>query len=240
MSEPDQWDTPQKILVVLAHPDDPDFFCGATLAKWAAAGHEITECLLTCGDKGTQDRLIKPGELCYVRQSEQRAAAAVLGVKCVNFLGYPDGYLVADLDLRRAVTRAIRQEKPDILVTCDPLTLYSSDTRLNHPDHRAAGQAALDAVFPAARDHLNFPELVEQEHLEPWVVREVWVSGTMAPTINLDVTAFWDTKIQAILEHKSQVRDVDAMVKRMKERRTPESTSENPIYLESFRRLIIG
>lgn len=212
MGEPDQWDKPQNILVVLAHPDDPEFFCGATLAKWAAAGHSITYCLLTCGDKGTQDRSIQSGELCYIRQSEQRAAAAVLGVKCVNFLGYPDGYLVPDLELRRVVTRAIRQERPDVLVTCDPMTLYSSETRLNHPDHRAAGQAALDAVFPAARDHLNFPELLEQEHLEPWIVRELWVSGTLSPTVRLDVTAFWDAKIKAILEHKSQIADVEAMI----------------------------
>lgn len=240
MNEPDQWDKPQNILVVLAHPDDPDFFCGATLAKWASLGHHITYCLLTCGDKGTPDRSIQPGELCSIRQAEQRAAAAVLGVECVNFLGYPDGYLVPDLDLRKAVTRAIRQERPDILVTCDPMTLYSSDTRLNHPDHRAAGQAALDAVFPAARDYLNFPDLYEHEHLEPWIAREVWVSGTQSPNVRLDVTAFWETKIKAILEHKSQVPDPQALVKRMNERRLPESTPEEPRFEETYRRLVIG
>jgi LmbE family N-acetylglucosaminyl deacetylase len=240
MSEPDQWDKPQNILVVLAHPDDPDFFCGATIAKWAASGHHITYCLLTCGDKGTHDLTIVPGDLCALRQAEQRAAAAVLGVECVFFLGYPDGYLVADLDLRKAVTRVIRQERPDILVTCDPLTLYSSETRLNHPDHRAAGQAALDAVFPAARDYLNFPELYEQEHLEPWIVREVWVSGTQSPNVKLDITAFWGTKINAILQHKSQITDATALVTRMNERRDPESTPENPRFEETFRRLVIG
>lgn len=240
MIEPDQWNTSQKILVVLAHPDDPEFFCGATLAKWASAGHRISYCLLTCGDKGTQDQRIQPGELCTIRQNEQRAAAASLGVEKVNFLGYPDGYLVADLDLRRAVTRIIRIERPDILITCDPTTLYSSETRLNHPDHRAAGQAALDAVFPAARDRLYFPELIEIEHLDPWVVREVWVSGTLSPTVRIDVTAFWGRKIKAILEHKSQVLDVDALVKRMQDRYILESPPGKPRYEETFRRLIIG
>jgi LmbE family N-acetylglucosaminyl deacetylase len=240
MNEPDHWDTPQKILVVLAHPDDPDFFCGATLAKWAAAGHHITYCLITCGDKGTPDRSVKPGELCAIRQNEQRSAATVLGIECVNFLGYPDGYLVPDLELRRAITRVIRQERPDILVTCDPQTLYSSETRLNHPDHRAAGQAALDAVFPAARDFLYFPELFTQEHLEPWIVREVWVSGTLSPTVKLDITDYWETKIKAILEHKSQISDVEALVQRMNDRRVPESTPEAPRFEESFRRLVIG
>jgi LmbE family N-acetylglucosaminyl deacetylase len=240
MSEPDEWDKPQNVLVILAHPDDPEFFCGATLAKWAAAGHRIIYCLLTCGDKGTQDRSIKPGDLCALRQSEQRAAAAVLGVECVDFLGYPDGYLVPDLDLRKAITRVIRQERPDILVTCDPLTLYSSETRLNHPDHRAAGQAALDAVFPAARDYLNFPELFEEENLEPWIVREVWVSGTQTPNVKLDVTPYWETKIKAILEHKSQIQDVAGLVKRMNDRRLPESTPEMPRFEETYRRLVIG
>jgi LmbE family N-acetylglucosaminyl deacetylase len=240
MSEPDQWNKPQKILVVMAHPDDPDFFCGGTLAKWASAGHHIAYCLLTSGDKGTDDFRLQPRELCTIRQNEQRAAAAVLGVEKVNFLGYPDGYLVADLDLRRAVTRAIRIERPDILVTCDPTTLYSSETRLNHPDHRAAGQSALDAVYPAARDHLYFPELIELEHLDPWTVREVWVSGTLSPTVRIDVTAFWERKIKAILEHKSQVPDVNALVKRMQNRYIPESSPGKPRYEETFRRLIIG
>jgi LmbE family N-acetylglucosaminyl deacetylase len=240
MTDPDRWNKPQKILVVLAHPDDPEFFCGATLAKWASAGHKINYCIITCGDKGTQDRSIQPAELCTIRQKEQRAAASVLGVERVNFLGYPDGYLVADLDLRRAVTRTIRMERPDILVTCDPTNLFSSETRLNHPDHRAAGQAALDAVFPAARDRLYFPELIELEHLDPWIVREVWVSGTLLPTISVDVTEFWEQKIKAILEHKSQVLDVEALVKRMQERYIPDSPPGSPRYEETFRRLIIG
>ncbi len=240
MTEPDGWESPQKILVLLAHPDDPDFFCGATLARWGRAGHHITECLITCGDKGTKERNMSAEELCKLRQREQRAAAKVLGVENLRFLGYPDGYLVPDLALRRDMVRVIRQEKPDVMVTCDPTTLYSMETRLNHPDHRAAGQAALDAVFPCARDHLYFPELLADEHLEPHVVREVWVAGASAPTVTLDVTDTWDIKLKALYEHKSQIGDPKEFTERMRNRRTPDSTPENPRYEEKFRRLILA
>ncbi len=237
---PDGWSTPQRILVVLAHPDDPEFFCGATTLRWIKAGHEVRYCLLTCGDKGTKDISLDTGELCRIRQIEQRTAASVLGVKAVRFLGYEDGYLVPDLQLRRDVTRVIRQERPDILVTCDPTTLFPDNSRLNHPDHRAAGQATLDAVFPAARDHLNFIELWRDEHLEPHIVREVWVCGTQQPNVILDVTEFWETKILALYEHKSQIGDPQQLAERMRNRRTPDSTPEQPRYEEKFRRLILG
>lgn len=236
----ENWKTPQKILIVLAHPDDPEFFCGASTARWTNAGHIVAYCLLTCGDKGTKDRAISTSDLCSIRQGEQQAAAAVLGVQDVRFLRYEDGYLVPSLDLRKAITRVIRQVQPDILVTCDPTTLYVGGTRLNHPDHRAAGQAAIDAVFPAARDHLNFVELWRDENLEPHVVREVWVCGTQQPNVILDVTDTWETKIQALFEHKSQIGDPNQLAERMRNRRTPDSTPENPRYEESFRRLVLG
>jgi LmbE family N-acetylglucosaminyl deacetylase len=145
---PDAWETPQSILVILAHPDDPEFFCGATIARWTAAGHQVSYCLLTCGDKGSKDRNISPEALCQLRHAEQLAAAAVLGVARVRFLDYPDGYLVPDLTLRRDIARVIRQERPDVVVACDPTNLYIRDVYINHPDHRAAGQAVLDAVYP--------------------------------------------------------------------------------------------
>ena len=239
-ADPDAWETPQRILLILAHPDDPEFFCGATMARWAAAGHHITYWLLTCGDKGTPDRSISSDDLCALRQKEQAAAAAVLGVEKVNFLGYPDGYLMPDLELRREITRIIRKERPDVLVTCDPTTLYVFGDRLNHPDHRAAGQASLDAVFPAARDHLNFIELWRDEGLEPHITREVWVCGTLAPNVALDVTEYWDTKIRALHEHKSQIGDPQALTERLRGRHTQDSTPENPRYEEVFKRLILG
>ena len=236
-SVPDAWENNQKILVILAHPDDPEFFCGATLAKWAAAGHEIVYCLLTCGDKGAPNREIDPEELCSTRVGEQRAAAAILGVKNVRFLGYADGYVVPDLELRREVTRVIRQEQPDILMTCDPLLFYPGETRLNHPDHRAAGQVVIDAVFPAAGNHLYFPELLA-EGLEPHTPSEVWLSIPNTPTVVLDVTDFWDTKIRALQEHKTQIGDPERLSQRMRERRVSNSTEEEPKFEERFRRLV--
>ncbi len=234
---PDAWENSQKILVILAHPDDPEFFCGATLARWAAAGHNIHYCLITCGDKGAPEGDYHPDELCADRVEEQNAAAAVLGVKKVRFLNYPDGYVVADLALRKEITRAIRQEKPDILVTCDPLLLYSfGGTRINHPDHRAAGQVVLDAVFPAAGNRLFFPELLD-EGLEPHTPREVWVSIPQESNVTLDVTEFWETKILALYEHKSQIGEPAKLAERMRARRTEDSTPEQPRYEERFRQL---
>lgn len=238
--EPDSWETSQKVLVVLAHPDDPEFFCGGTTARWVKAGHKISYCVVTCGDKGSKDLSITSEELCAIRQREQRLAAKVLGVEEVIFLDYPDGYVIPDIKLRKDITRVIRTVRPDIMITCDPQTLYTQFGGLNHPDHRAAGQAALDAVFPAARDHLNFPELWIDENLEPHIVREVWVSGTLTPNTVLDVTDTWDIKIKALFEHKSQIGEPEKLVERLKNRRTEDSTPENPRYEEKFRRLILG
>ncbi len=237
---PDAWETPQNILVILAHPDDPEFFCGATTARWVRAGHQVSYCVITCGDKGTKDISLGSDDLCSIRQREQRAAAKVLGVNEVRFLNYPDGYLLPDLNLRKDITRVIRTVRPDILVTCDPQTLFSAMGGLNHPDHRAAGQATLDAVFPAARDHLNFIELWKDEKLEPHIVREVWVCGTLQPDVVLDVTNTWEVKLSALYEHKSQIGEPEKLAERMRERRAPDSTPANPRYEEKFRRLILG
>lgn len=237
---PDYWDSQQKILVVLAHPDDPEFFCGATINRWVLAGHQVSYCLLTCGDKGTKDLALGSEELCSIRQREQRAAAKILGVENITFLGYPDGYLISDINLRRDITRIIRTIRPDVLVTCDPQTLFTTNGGINHPDHRAAGMATLDAVFPAARDHLYFIDLWKDEKLDPHIVREVWVCGTLQPDIVLDVTENWETKIQALYEHKSQIGDPVKLAERMRNRRTGDSTTENPRYEEKFRRLILA
>src|SRR4030042_6198263 len=229
---PDAWEMPQKILVGLAHPDDPEYFCGATTARRVHAGHQVAYCVITCGDKGTKDPTLGSDELCSIRQTEQRAAAKVLGVEQVTFLKYPDGYLIPDIGLRRDITRMIRIARPDVLVTCDPQTLFTANGRLNHPDHRAAGQATLDAVFPAARDHLSFIELWKDENLEPHIVREVWGCGTFQPDVILDVTETWETKIRALYEHRSQIGDPDKLAERMRNRRTADSSPEKPRYEE--------
>ena len=236
MTIPDAWDSPQNILVILAHPDDPEFFCGGTLARWARAGHHITYLLLTCGDKGfnpfTQPDMT-PEKLCALRHDEQNAAAKVIGAESVHFMENPDGYLIPDLNLRRDVVREIRRYKPDILVTCDPQTLFAI-YGINHPDHRAAGQVVLDAVFPATGNLVYFPELLK-EGFQPHMPKEIWCSLSMQPNTTLDVTDMWDIKLQAILKHTTQVQDADKLIERFKSRRTEDSTEENPRYEEKFR-----
>jgi LmbE family N-acetylglucosaminyl deacetylase len=234
---PGQWSEKQNILVVLAHPDDPEFFCGATLARWAKNGHNIDYFLLTCGDKGSDDPHMDTEKLCAIRLKEQEAAAKIIGVRNVNFLGLADGYLEPGIDLRRKIVRIIRTLRPDVLVTCDPSNLYPSATYgINHPDHRYAGQVVLDAVFPAAGNPLFFPELLKDEKLEPWTPREVWVSIPAQATVNvtLDVTEYWEIKISALKEHKSQIGDPVKLDERIRARRTQESTEENPRYEEKF------
>jgi len=233
------WTAPQNILVILAHPDDPEFFCGATLALWALAGHHITYQLLSCGDKGFNDSTpadMTTDALCAIRHEEQLAAANVIGVEAVHFMDCPDGYLLPDLDTRREVVRVIRKFKPDILVTCDPQTLFAT-YGINHPDHRAAGQVVLDAVFPAAGSPVFFPELLAEGY-QPHMPREVWCSLTMQPNIALDVTETWPIKLAALLQHKTQIGDVEKFKERMQSRHTEESTDDNPRYEEKFRRVI--
>lgn len=232
----DQWAGSKKILVILAHPDDPEFFCGATLAKWALSGHDITYLLLTGGDKGynpTTQPDMTPEKLREIRHVEQANAAKIIGAQPPHFLDLPDGYLIPDLNLRRDIVREIRRYKPDILVTCDPQNLFAP-YGLNHPDHRACGQVVLDAVFPAADNIAFFPELIE-EGFQPHMPKEIWCSLTAQPNVTLDVTETWNIKMQAILEHKTQVQDVEKLIERFKSRRAEDSSAENPRYEEKFR-----
>jgi Uncharacterized proteins, LmbE homologs len=179
---------------------------------------------------------VTPADLCTSRQIEQENAARVIGVRSVQFLDREDGYLVPDLALRRDIVRAIRSVRHDILVTCDPTNLFPSGSYgLNHPDHRAAGQAVLDAVFPAAGNAHFFPELLQDEGLQPHTPREVWISLTSQPNVVLDVTDTWEIKIQALKEHKSQIGDPAEFEKRMRSRHTEDSHDEAPRYEEKFR-----
>jgi LmbE family N-acetylglucosaminyl deacetylase len=172
-------------------------------------------------------------KLVALRLLEQNNAAKVIGVNAVHIMDNPDGYLVPDIDTRRMVVREIRRHKPDILVTCDPLNLFAI-YGINHPDHRAAGQVVIDAVFPAAGNKVFFPELLE-EGFEPHMPKEIWCSLTSQPNTTIDVTATWDIKLNAILEHKSQMQDVEKLTERFKSRRAEDSTEENPRYEEKFR-----
>jgi LmbE family N-acetylglucosaminyl deacetylase len=231
---PDAWEESQKILVILAHPDDPEFFCGGTLARWVKAGHEIHYFLLTNGNKGGGPD-VTPDQLRIIRHDEQLNAARVIGARSVHFLGLEDGYLVPTLELRLEIVRILRVVKPDILVTCDPTLLYNWLGRVNHPDHRAAGQVVLDAVFPASGNSHFFPELLNKEGLLPHTPREVWVSLPANPTITLDVTDTWEVKMIALNEHKSQIGDPLLFEQRMRSRHTEDSTDKAPRYEEKFR-----
>jgi LmbE family N-acetylglucosaminyl deacetylase len=231
------WDKPQKILVMLAHPDDPEFFCGATIARWISMGHQVDYVLFTRGDKGSSDPTTQPEALAQLREQEQKSAADVLGVSSVTFLNHEDGFLVADMDTRKEVVRVIRTIKPDILVTCDPTSYFVNDVYVNHPDHRAAGQAVLEGYFPAAGSPMFHRDMREQG-LEPHSVKEIWLSVTISPNTVVDVTEFWPIKIEALHHHRSQIGDPEKFNERMRTRRTIDSTDEAPRFEERFRRIV--
>ena len=211
------WDSPKEILIVLAHPDDPEFFLGGTIARWIKAGHTVRYVLLTQGDKGAKDVTLTKQDISSLRIKEQQAACATLGVASVDFFDYEDGYIVPDLEMRKKVVREIRRYKPQILVTCDPTNLFPHPQYINHPDHRYAGQVVVDAVFPAAGNHFFFMDLIE-DGFQPHEVEEVWMSLTSQPDVTLDVTEFWPLKIEVLKQHASQIGDPDAFEQRMRER----------------------
>jgi LmbE family N-acetylglucosaminyl deacetylase len=201
----------------VAHPDDLDFGASGTIAAWTARGAEAYYLILTNGNKGSADLSADPAALTAVRREEQRAAAKICGVRDVFFLDYDDGLLTVSMDVKRDITRVIRQVRPDTVITMDPGMLY--DTRrgfINHPDHRAAGQATLDAVYPLARDHLSFPELYKVEKLEPHNVATVMLINFQNNNCFVDITGTMDTKIKALAAHDSQIPDLDATEKMMR------------------------
>lgn len=195
---------PKTVLGVAAHPDDLDFGMSGSAAKWAAQGAEVYYLLLTDGSKGSEDRSLSPADLIKIRRDEQLEAAKILGLKEVFFLDYEDGLLVNDANVKRDIVRVIRQVKPEVVITMDPGVLYQIDFGyINHPDHRAAGQATLDAVFPLARDHLSFPELLA-EGLEPHKVPHMLLMRFQQDNFYVDITDVMETKLKALAAHASQ------------------------------------
>ena len=227
------WDSPKEILIILAHPDDPEYFLGATIARWVKDGHTVRYVLLTRGDKGAQNEQQTIEEIIRIRKIEQEEAIKILGVHSVEYLNYEDGFLVPDLEMRKQIVRCIRKYKPQIVVTCDPLNLFPNQHYINHPDHRAAGQAVLDAVFPAAGNHFFFPELMEQGYL-PHHPEEVWMSLTNEPDMVLDVTETLKDKIAALKKHASQIGDPEAFEQHMLER-VEKADDASIKYVEKFR-----
>jgi LmbE family N-acetylglucosaminyl deacetylase len=206
------------VLVVMAHPDDAEFGCGGTIAKWAAAGKEINYVLCTSGDKGSSDLDMNTYKLAQQRRVEQINAAHTLGAKDVVFLSYEDGTLRNTLELRRDIVREIRRFRPDAVICQDPTMRFGGSRYLNHPDHRAAGDACLDAVYPSARDPHVFPELLV-ENLMPHKVREVFMSTQQNPDVWVDITDCFQKKIDGLREHVSQVGDrMEQVEQRIRER----------------------
>lgn len=198
----------RRVLVVMAHPDDVDFGASGTIARWTDQNMQVTYLIVTDGDAGGFDDGVTREEMAALRQSEQRAAAKCLGVDDVRFLGYPDGRVEATLALRRDIARVIRQVRPDRVVIPSPERNYQR-IYPSHPDHRAVGSAALDAVYPDARNPYAFPELLNDEGLAAWSAPEVWLSGGPDPDHYVDVTDVFDRKLAALRSHASQVSHMD-------------------------------
>ena len=232
----------KRAMVVTAHPDDAEYGCSATVAKWCRLGWDVVYVLCTDGSKGSDDRETNSEQLVELRESEQREAGRTLGLKDVVFLGYPDGYLEPTLEVRKDITREIRRWRPDVLITMSPTRDLMGSTYIGHPDHFAAGEAALAAVFPSARDHLTFPELFEDERLETHKVREVWVMsfGTTANFWNPLKEQDVDTSISALGKHASQVCNIEESAKWMKKRRAELGEQIGADYAESFRKFTLG
>lgn len=192
------------ILVVAAHPDDIEFSLAGAVARWTDEGHQVVYCLVTDGAAGSNEPGADVHALAATRRQEQLEAAALVGVHEVRFLGYADGTLQPTLELRRELTRLIRELRPQRVVCQDPTMVFFGDTYVNHPDHRAAGEATLYAVFPSAETRPIFPELLA-EGFEPHRVRELYLTFTPQPNLHVDITTTIDRKLAALLCHRSQI-----------------------------------
>ena len=227
---------PQRAMAIVAHPDDTEFLCGGTVARWCDEGWEVIYIVATSGDKGTRDPNLSSQELAAIREREQREAAAVLGVKEVIYLGYPDGFLEETLDLREQLVRLLRRYQPQVVVTWDGFR-----RNFNHRDHRVIGRVAYDAVFPAARTPLYHPEHLRQG-LEPYRASELLLAGSEEPDYHVDISAYLDRKLEALRRHVSQVGDRPRreMATRLRRWHREAGKKAGYKYAESFRRLQIG
>jgi len=230
--------SPLRILGIFAHPDDAEFTVAGSVALWASQGSQIIYCIVTNGGAGSNDPNQSLDELVRTRQAEQTAACAVLGVQDVIFLNYPDGVLEPALGLRRDLTRIIRRLKPDRVVCGDPSVLFYGDGYINHPDHRAAAEAALYAVFPSAPTRPIFPELLA-EGLEPHQVKEVYMTSDAAHVNTyVDISETMARKIEALRCHKSQVDPGDGQW--LRDWAAEDGKAAGMPYAEAFRVMKLG
>ena len=230
-----------RVLVVSAHPDDPEFGSGGSVAKFAMDGTKVTYVIVTDGSQGGEDPKQKDSELTAIRQKEQLAAAKVLGVKKVEFLGYKDGHLSPDLKLRHDIVRMIRKHKPDLVITHLPGRAIDAPMGASHPDHLAVGEATMAAVYPDSRNPRAFRSLLK-EGLEPHVVKEVWIPYWMKGDHFVDISKTLDQKIAALHKHKSQVAkpgnewDIDKWIRK---RHREVGKKAGYRYAESFKRITV-
>jgi LmbE family N-acetylglucosaminyl deacetylase len=206
----------ERILVVTAHPDDCDFGAAGTIAQWSAKGIKVSYCICTNGDQGGEDLSVPREEMPKIRQHEQRQAGLAVGVTDITFLNYRDGWLVPTIELRKDIVRQIRITKPDRMLIQSPERNWE---RLfaSHPDHMAAGEAAIQAVYPDSRNPFAFEDLLKDEGLQPWRVKEVWVISSQTPDHYVDITSTFDKKMQALHSHVSQTAHNENLEKMVRE-----------------------
>ena len=235
----DRLPTPERVLVVAAHPDDIEFGAAGTVARWVAEGTQARYLVVTRGDKGSDDPSVDPAELAVIREGEQRAAAEEIGVAGVDFLDEPDGQVEPTLRLRERITYAIRAFRPEVVMTHDPTVVFVNNEWVNHPDHRAVGQVTVDAVFPTARDPLNFREHLDAG-LVPWKVAELFLWSTNEANQIVDVGDTLERKIAALGRHASQFHDFEETARWL--RRRAEELGERTGYraAEGFRRVMLA
>lgn len=229
--------TPARILVVVAHADDIEFGCAGSVAKWVREGAKVTYCIVTDNGAGSNQPGVVRQDLVRQREAEQRAAAAIVGVTDIRFMGYPDGELEPTLTVRRDITRIIREVRPQRVVCQDPTTVYVGDWYINHPDHRAAGEATLYAVFPSAGTRPIFAELLDEGY-EPYDVKELFLTNRMEPSHFVDISETIELKLEALLCHKSQLDEEAA--KYVRERNASIGEKAGCAYAESFRVMRFG
>lgn len=231
--ESDDPNETRRALVVAAHPDDADFGAAGTAYLWSQQGWQFHYLVCTDGSKGSDDDSITKQQLIDMRRQEQRDAAALLGVKDVFFLDHVDGELTPNRTLLGDIVRVIRQVRPHAVFTHDPETVIVNDLFVNHADHRATGLAAIDAVYPAARDRLNFPEHIA-EGLTTHKVSQIYIWGSPQANFEVDITDVIDKKIEALLAHTSQF-EADFITNLLERWKSPEGR-----YLETYRRVLMG
>ncbi len=233
MPTKNQFYAPESAMIVMAHPDDPDFSCAGTVARWVKAGTRVCYVLCTSGDVGIAEPGMTRAKATKIREAEQSDAARIAGVQEVVFLREPDGMLQATLELRKKIVREIRRFRPEVVVTGDPTRVWSGNSYINHPDHRAASAAALDAVFPAAGQPNLFEEIAE-EGFQAHKPRKVYVTTWDEADLYVNIEETIDIKIEALRAHKSQMKDWDPEP-RIKEWAALRGAGKEMAYAESFR-----